>query len=162
MDRPDIIVIPKEKTIFWMDGNGCWRNEFGKFEKKKIIDYFHASIDRDENGYFVQQEKDGVFEKAYFHHEDTALFVFHVILGESVCLRLNTGKEIILNPENLWIENDNLYLSLDDGERVKFTDRSMVKISAILEEKEGVCLIRVQDRLYRIPEIHERDLSEEV
>ncbi|MBA4366519.1 MAG: MFS transporter permease [Desulfobacterium sp.] len=156
VNRPDVVVIPKEKTVFWMDGNGCWHNEFGKFEKKKIIDYFHAAIDRDAEGYFVQQEKDGVFEKAYFHHEDTALFVFHVILGESVSLRLNTGKEILLNPENLWIENDNLYLSLD-GERVKFTDRSMMKISAILEEEGGVCLIRVQGRLYRIPEIHERD-----
>jgi hypothetical protein len=159
VNRPDVVVIPKEKTVFWMDGNGCWHNEFGKFEKKKIIDYFHAAIGRDADGYFVQQEKDGIFEKAYFHYEDTALFVFHVILGESVCLRLNTGKEIILNPENLWIENDNLYLSLD-GERVKFTDRSMMKISAILEEEEGACLIRVQGRLYRIPEIHERDLSE--
>jgi len=152
VDRPEIIVIPKEKTIFWMDGNGCWRNEFGKFEKKKIIDYFHAAIDRDENGYFVQQEKDGVFEKAYFHHEDTAIFVFHVTLGEAVRLRLNTGREITLNPEALWIENDNLYLSLD-GERVKFTDRSMMKISALLEEEGSTCLIRVQGRLYRIPEI---------
>ncbi len=159
MDKPNVIIIPKEKTIFWMDGNGCWHNEFGKFEKKKIIDYFHSAIDRDIDGYFVKQEKDGVIEKAYFHHEDTALFVFHVTLGETVVLRLNTEKEIMLDPEALWIENDNLYLSLD-GERVKFTDRSMMKISAILEEEGGICLIRVQGRLYRIPEIHERDLSE--
>jgi len=50
------IVIPKENAVFWMDGNGDWRNEHGRFRKKKIIDYFNAAIHKDENGYYVCQE----------------------------------------------------------------------------------------------------------
>jgi len=145
-------VIPKEKTVFWMDGNGRWQNKFGRFEKKKIIDYFNAAIHRDEGGYFVQQDKEGVLEKAYFHYEDTALFVFHVTIGPSIRLRLNTGKKIELNPEALWMENDSLYLHVDE-ERVKFTDRSMMKIAALMEEEGDDCFVRVRGKRYLIPEL---------
>lgn len=135
-----------------MDGNGCWRNASGRFEKKKIIDYFHASIQRDRDGFFVQQDKGGVIEKVYFEYEDTALFVFQVVLDDPVKLTLNTGKEIELDPESLWIEKDHLYLRVD-GERVKFTDRSMMKIASILEGAEGACRIRTRGQSYPIPEI---------
>lgn len=158
LKTPNVVVIPKEKTVFRMDGNGRWYNEFGRFEKKKIIDYFHSAIQRDEGGYFLQQEKDGYLEKAYFHYDDTALFVFHVTLGESVSLRLNTGKELKLNPESLFIKNDHLYLNLE-GEPVKFTDRTMMKIAAILEEKGEECWIRIKGKRYQIPEIHEKKPS---
>jgi hypothetical protein len=151
--KPDVIVIPKEKTVFWMDGNGRWCNDFGRFEKKKIIDYFHAAIHRDADGYFVQQDKEGVIEKVYFYYEDTALFVFHLTLGNSIKIRLNTGKELALKPETLWIENDNLYLR-HEGERIKFTDRAMMKIAAIMEDVDDECVIRIQGRSYHIPEIH--------
>ena len=156
MVKPDVIIIPKEKTVFRMDGNGRWYNESGKFEKKKIIDYFHAAIHRDEQGYFLQQEKDGYLEKAYFQYEDTALFVFHVTLGDSVHLRLNTGRELELDPKNLFIKNDNLYLRLE-GETVKFTDRAMMQIAAILEEKDDACMIRIKEKTFHIPEIPEND-----
>ena len=25
-NKPAAVVIPKEEAVFWMDGNGCWRN----------------------------------------------------------------------------------------------------------------------------------------
>jgi len=147
----DVIVIPKEKAVFWMDGNGRWCNEFGKFEKKKIIDHFHRSIQKDEGGYFVCQEKEDRVEKVYFRYADTALFVFDVCLTEPISLVLNTGKEIELDPENLWIEKDNLY-TVDGGHRIKFSDRALMKAAKILEEKNGEFLIRMKENVYHIPE----------
>ncbi|MBW1899855.1 MAG: hypothetical protein JRI61_12485, partial [Deltaproteobacteria bacterium] len=88
----DVLVIPKEKAVFWMYANGRWCNEFGKFEKKKIIDYFNRSINSDEDGYFVCQEKEGFVEKVYFRYMDTVLFVFDVRFRDPIELVLNTGK----------------------------------------------------------------------
>jgi len=148
----DVIVIPKEKAVFWMDANGRWFNEFGKFEKKKIIDYFNRSIERDEDGYFVCQEKEGFIEKVYFRYTDTALFVFDVRFKDPIELVLNTGKEIVLDPSTLWIENDNLY-TVDGKDLIKFSDRALMKVSKILEDgKEGL-LIRVDEKNYLIPEL---------
>ena len=95
-NKPAAVVIPKEEAVFWMDGNGCWRNAHGRFRHKKVIDYFHASISRDDDGYFVSQVRDGIVEKVYFRYEATALFVFDVIPGEEVDLVLNTGRRIRL------------------------------------------------------------------
>ncbi|MFO7557514.1 MAG: MFS transporter permease [Desulfobacterales bacterium] len=148
----DVIVVPKEKAVFWMDANGRWCNEFGKFEKKKIIDYFNRSINRDEDGYFVCQEKEGVIEKVYFRYADTALFVFDIRFGDSIELVLNTGKNIEVDPERLWIENDNLY-TVDGNDRIKFSDRALMKISKILEEREEGLLIRINNKVYPVPEM---------
>ncbi len=47
------IVIPKDEAIFWLGKNGRWHNAHGEFQHKKIIDYFHSSIKKDDNGYFL-------------------------------------------------------------------------------------------------------------
>ena len=148
----NVIVIPKEKAVFWMDANGRWYNEFGKFEKKRIIDYFHRSINSDEDGYFVCQEKEGFVEKVYFRYADTALFVFDVRFRDPIELVLNTGKEIKLDPGKLWIENDNLY-TVDGKDRIKFSDRALMKISGILEDRNGKLLIRINNKVYPVPEL---------
>lgn len=57
------IVIPRQEAVFWLDSRGYWRNAGGKFRKKKIIDHFHSCISRDENGYFLYQQKGDVFEE---------------------------------------------------------------------------------------------------
>jgi hypothetical protein len=138
---PDIIVIPKEKAVFWLDGNGCWQNNGGRFRKKKIIDYFHRHIDRDEKGYFVIQDKGGIWEKVYFPYEDTALFVFDIREEKNkILLTLNTGREIALNPETLCIDNDRLY-TVDGDELIRFAERAMIKISRLLTENKNGRLV---------------------
>ena len=73
------IVISKEDAIFWLDKNGRWHNAHGEFQHKKIIDYFHSSIQKDEKGYYLFQERGNLREKVYFHYEDTALFAVDLI-----------------------------------------------------------------------------------
>jgi hypothetical protein len=156
----EIIVIPKENAVFRLDANGRWLNAYGRFEKKRIIDYFHGAIGHDENGYFVSQDKGHALEKVYFPYEDTALFVFDLVLADPVVLVLNTGKRLELNPETLWIENDHLYLK-DDGHRIRFTDRTMMKIAGLMEEGDGEYVIRLGDRRFPIREVGQVSFKQE-
>jgi len=52
------IVISKDDAVFWLNANGRWHNAHGEFQHKKIIDYFHSSIQKDEKGYYLFQEEE--------------------------------------------------------------------------------------------------------
>lgn len=143
------IVIPKEKAVFWLDANGCWCNANGRFRHKKISDHFHATIRKDAGGFFLCQERGNFTEKVYFPFDDTALFVFDVALNERVFLTLNTGEKIILDPKNLYIKNDNLYVTRDE-DRIKFTERSLWIISSLIEVDNEAYFIRLNGRKYSI------------
>lgn len=144
------IVIPREEAVFWLDKNGCWHNETGRFEHKKIIAHFHACIKRDRHGYFLYQTHENYAEKVYFPYEDQALFVFDVIVQNDVTLVLNTGRRIKLRPRKLFMKNDCLYMHLD-GEIIKFAEQGLFQIAQLIEEIEDRFYIRVKNRRYRIP-----------
>jgi hypothetical protein len=146
------IVILKEQAVFWLDQNGRWHNQFGEFQHKKIIDFFHSSIRKDKDGYFVPQPRANLREKVYFHCEDGALFVFDVVKDQDIFLTLNTGKKIKLKPKKLWIEDDSLYMQ-ESGEQVKFTERSLMKISDLIEFDGDHYFIRLRNRKYKIHQL---------
>ena len=145
------IIIPKERAIFWLDKNGRWRNAHGEFQHKKIIDYFHSSIQKDEKGYYLFQERGNLREKVYFHYEDTALFAVDLIKDEDITLILNTKRQIKLKPRCLFTRNDNLYMRLGQ-ETIKFAERGLMKISDLLEFRDEQYFIKVKSRRYRIIE----------
>lgn len=146
---PIEIVIPREKAVFWLDRNGRWRNRNGPFRNPRIIDYFHAAIRRDADGYYVAQEREGVREKVYFPYEDTALFAVDVAFGEPAEIILNTGRRLALDPEALSIADDALYL-LAGEERIRFTDRALMKLSERLDFEGEEYYIRLGGRRHRI------------
>jgi hypothetical protein len=146
-----IIEIPKEEAVFWLDRHGRWQNDGGRFQRKKIIDYFHTSISRDKNGYFVSQIKETVIEKVYFRYEDTALFVFKVDFNDNIILTLNTGLKLNLSPDKLYIFKDHLYMIKND-ETIKFAEKALFKISRIIEEGGDAFFIKVRGERYKIPE----------
>ena len=143
------IVVPKEKAVFWLDENGRWHNVHGEFQHKKIIDYFHSSIRRDEKGYYLFQERGNLREKVYFHYEDTALFVVDLIKDNDITLTLNTKRRVKLKPKNLFTRNDNLYMRMGK-ETIKFSERGLMKISDFLEFSDEQYFIKVKNRRYRI------------
>ena len=145
------IEIPKEKAVFWLDENGRWHNVHGEFQHKKIIDYFHSSIQKDEKGYYLFQERGNLREKVYFHYEDTALFVMDLIKDYDITLILNTKRQVKLKPKNLFTRNDNLYMRMGK-ETIKFTERGLMKISDLLEFSDEQYFIKVKNRKYRIIE----------
>ena len=143
------IVVPKEKAVFWLDENGRWHNVHGEFQHKKIIDYFHSSIRKDEKGYYLFQERGNLREKVYFHYEDTALFVVDLIKDNDITLTLNTKRRVKLKPKNLFTRNDNLYMRMGK-ETIKFSERGLMKISDFLEFSDEQYFIKVNNRRYRI------------
>jgi hypothetical protein len=151
------IVVPKEKAVFWLDAHGRWHNKHGVFEHKKIIDFFHSSIRKDAEGYhLLQKHNDHTIEKVYFNYEDTALFVFDVKTQEDsdkIRLILNTKDEIPLAPENLFVQNDNLYME-HDGHRIKFIDRALLKLSGRLKFDQHRYSIELSGNIYDIPISH--------
>lgn len=146
-----VVVIPKEQAIFRLDGYGNWHGPQGRFQNRKIIEHFHLSIRRDEQGYHLTQTHRDWKEKVYFPYEDTALFVFGVVKGERVVLVLNTGKRVGLKPRNLFVKDDDLYMKLGN-EIIKFTDRGLIPLADFLEGDEKRLFIRVRGRRYRIRE----------
>ncbi len=147
--KPGEIVIPKDEAIFWLDKNGRWHNAHGEFQHKKIIDYFHASIRKDENGYYLFQERENLREKVYFHYEDTALFAVDLITDKNITLILNTKKQVKLKPKSLFTRNDSLYMQVGP-ETIKFTERGLMRISDLLEYSDEQYFIKVKNRRYRI------------
>jgi hypothetical protein len=143
------VVIPKENAVFRLDANGCWYNESGRFRNKKIIDFFHASIRKDAGGYFLFQNKGNCTEKVYFPYDDTALFVFEVILSDSITLVLNTGERLPLEPQKLYAQNDALYVTVGEH-RVKFTERSLMTISGLMTFEDENYFIRQAGQRYQI------------
>ena len=144
------VVIPQEKAIFWLDKNGCWHNANGKFRHKKIIDYFHACIQRDQQGYYLCKENENYTEKVYFPYEDQALFVFDLVRDKGIILILNTKKQIKLKPQNLFIKDDSLYMQMG-GETIKFAEQGLMKMADLLEDENDQFFIRYNHRRYKIP-----------
>ncbi len=143
-----------------MNGDGVWHNEHGPFEHPKIIRHFHNSIRRDENGYYLCQEREDVREKVYFPYEDTAIFVFQVIPGNPLQLRLNTGKIIDLDPEELFCVNDLLYIQNQDH-RIRFTQKALVAFSPWLGDENGQLVLYLDGKKHPIPEISTPETSKE-
>lgn len=146
------IIIPKDKAVFWLGKDGRWYNKHGRFKHKKIIDFFHTSIQKDKDGYFLFQETEDYTEKVYFHYEDTALFVFDVVTNGDIVLVLNTREQIKLNPEKLLMKGESLYLKTGE-ERIKFAERSLIKISDFIEHDDDAYFIKIENRRYRIQQL---------
>jgi len=149
--EPKEVVIPPERAVFWMDRFGRWCNESGRFRHKKLIDYFNSSIRRDAHGYFVEQIREPVREKVYFLYEDTPLFFVDVSLGPPIDLLLNTGERLPLVPERLFVHGDDLYMERGE-ERIKFTDRVLLKIAGLIDFDGRHYTLCVDGRLHTLSE----------
>ena len=144
------ITVGKEDAVFWLDKNGCWHNDNGKFRHKKIIQYFHSCIRKDQLGYYLYQENGDYVEKVYFPYEDQALFVFDVISQDNIKLVLNTKQQVRLKPRKLFTKNDSLYMQMG-GEIIKFAEQGLIKIARYLEDDNDRLYIRIKGRRYKIP-----------
>jgi len=146
-----IKTIHKEDAVFRLDKNGKWRQlDDEPFANRKIIKYFHSMIQKDEEGFFLQQEHEHFIEKVYFSYEETPLFVFGVIKEDGLILRLNTGEQIRLDPKNLFLKNDTLYVR-NDADLIKFTENAMLSLAGYLDEEADRFVIDLDGKRYPIP-----------
>jgi hypothetical protein len=145
------IIIPKENAVFWMDDQGRWHNRHGRFEHKRIIDYFNRSIRHDVDGYYLTQVRGKIREKVYFPFDDTPLFVFRIIAGDPLQLVLNTGQTLPLDPTRLFVRADQLYQRQAE-EVIKFSERTLMDLAPYLEETSAGLEIRMDGQRFPIPD----------
>ena len=145
------IIVPREEAVFWLDKNGVWHNEHGKFEHPKIIRHFNLSIQKDNLGYYLSQVTDEVEEKVYFPHEDTALFVVDISLKKKFRLTLNTTEIMTLDPAQLFTRDDSLYLQTPEH-CIKFSQHALIKLSRHMEEIDGRFCLMLDHIPHPIPE----------
>jgi uncharacterized protein len=150
-DTLPIIEINASDAVFWMDERGRWCNEYGPFENPRIIERFNRALHRDPQGYFVTQERNGIWEKVYFHYVDTPLTAMDVLGKPPHTIVLNSKKRLQLDPSALYILKDTLFMRSGD-ECIRFSERAMVRLASCLEETPQGLSLRVGDNHYPIPE----------
>ena len=148
-EQKPVMIVPKDKAVFRLDKNGIWYLGEEKFTNQKIIDYFHSVIKKDKDGYYLEQEHKHFLEKVYFPYEDTALFVFYILKKDELILRLNTGEDIRLDPEKLFMKDDNLYFRSDD-DLIKFHEKALFSLADYLDESDGQYVINIDGKRYPI------------
>jgi len=152
-EHKPIMTIPKEKTVFRLDKNGVWYNGNEKFTNRKIINYFHSMIKKDEDGFYLGQEHTHYIEKVYFPYEETPLFVFRIIqTDESLFLHLNTGENIKLEPEALFVRKDTLYAQNGD-DLIKFSENAMIALADYMDDENDQYAIIVDGKKYTLPTV---------
>ena len=149
-DPKPVRIIPKEKAVFRLDKHGNWLSDDEKFTNQRIIRYFHSCIKKDPDGFYLEQEHSHHIEKVYFPVEDTAFFVTHIIEKDGLILDTNTGQHIPLDPQDLFIQNDDLYLQRGE-DRIKFTEKALFSLSAYLEEADDQFFIKIDGKKRLIP-----------
>jgi hypothetical protein len=146
------IVVPREEAVFWMDGNGVWRNRHGRITHPKIIDYFDSAIKKDADGFFLYQAYDNIQEKVYFPYEGTALFAVDVILDPGITLVLNTKETVSLLPGGLFAEKGRLCMRFDDG-YIRFSEKVQRILSEYIEEDGERLMFLAENGPFEIIEI---------
>ena len=143
-------IIPREKAVFRLDKNGNWRADDEKFTNQRIIKYFHSHIKKDEDGFFLEQEHRHYIEKVYFPYEDTAFFVSRIIERDGLVLCLNTGKHIPLDPQKLFIKNDDLYIQ-NGEDLIKFSENTLLSLAGYMDEVDDRFVIVIDGKRHIIP-----------
>ena len=142
-------IIPKEKAVFRLDRNGNWRADDEKFKNQNIIKYFHSLINKDQDGFFLEQEHALFIERVYFPCEDTALFVTRIIESDGLILCTNTGKQIKLDPEKLLIKNDDLYFQSGE-DLIKFKENALLALADHMDDDDDQFVINIDGKRHRI------------
>ncbi len=148
-DTKPVKTIPREKAVFRLDKNGNWRVDDEKFTHRKIINRFHSLIKKDQGGFFLEQEHRHYIEKVYFPYEDTALFVTRIDEKDGLTLCLNTGAQIPLDPEQLLVKNDDLYVRFGE-DLIKFNGNALVTLAGYLEGAADEYVVNIDGKKYVI------------
>ena len=143
-------IIPREKAVFSMDKNGNWRANDEKFTNQRIVKYFHTRIKKDTDGFFLEQEHRHYIEKVYFPYEDTALFVNRIIERDGLILCINTEEQIPLDPQKLFVKNDDLYFQ-NGEDLIKFKENALLSLSGYMDEVDDQLVIDIDGKRHIVP-----------
>ena len=147
-----IRIISREKAVFRLDKNGNWRTDDEKFRNPKIIKFFHSRVKKDKDGFFLEQEHRYYIEKVYFSYEDTAFFVNRIIERDGLVLCTNTGEHIPLDPQKLFIKNDDLYIQ-NGEDLIKFNQNALHTLAGYMDSVDDQFVIVLAGKRHILPQM---------
>ena len=149
----------RESTIV-LDAQGRFWHDGARVTHAAMADAFANWIAKHpDDGRFILTNG---YDWTYFKVEDVPFFVKSVKIGESgrsgrsdatVTLELSDGTQEALDPESLWIgDQDALYLKVKGGQfDARFTPAAQLGLAPLVEEGEdGFARLRIGGRTYRV------------
>lgn len=135
-------MVSKEESEIRLREDGKWIHQGEPFSNRKIIDFFHRAIRKDEKGeYYLHNVYDGKEEHVYFEVEDTAYFVEKLKFDEGAQafkVTLNTGDDGFIDVQGLQTdERGVMYCRVLDDDRARLTGDAMHQLADLSGMDEG-------------------------
>jgi hypothetical protein len=147
-------MVSKEESQIRLREDGKWIHQGEPFSNRKIIDFFHRAIRKDEKGeYYLHNVYDGKEEHVYFEVEDTAYFVEKLEFDEGAKafkVTLNTGDDGFIDVRGLRTdERGVVYCRVLDDDRARLTDNAMHQLADLSEmDDRGVYVDLTGGKVY--------------
>jgi hypothetical protein len=147
-------MVSKEAGEIRLREDGEWIHQGELFSNRKIIDFFHRAIRKDEKGeYYLHNVCAGLEEHVYFEVEDTAYFVVTLDLDEKTKVfkvTLNTGAAGFVDLRGLWSDDRGvMYCRVLDDDRARLTGNAMHQLADLSEmDDRGVYVDLTGEKIY--------------
>lgn len=135
-------VVSSEESEIRLREDGKWIHQGEPFSNRKIIDFFHRAIRKDEKGeYYLHNIYDGKEEHVYFQVEDTAYFVVTLEFdqkAQAFKVTLNTGDDGFVDVRGFQTdERDVMYCRVLDDDRARLTENAMHQLADLSKMDAG-------------------------
>ena len=147
-------IVSKEESEIRLREDGKWIHQGEPFSNRKIIDFFHRAIRKDEKGeYYLHNVYDGKEEHVYFEVEDTAYFVEKLEFdkgAQAFKITLNTGDDGFIDVRGLRTdERGVVYCRVLDDDRARLTDNAMHQLADLSGmDDRGVYIDLTGEKIY--------------
>ena len=135
-------IVSKEESEIRLKEDGRWIHQGELFSNRKIIEFFHQAIRKDEKGqYYLHNVYDGREEHVYFEVEDTAYFVETLEFdgqAQAFVVGLNTGDSGLVDVKGFETdERGVMYCRVLDDDRARLTANAMQQLADLSRMDEG-------------------------
>ena len=134
-------IVSREESGIRLKEDGRWIHQGEFFSNRKIIDFFHRAIRKDQRGeYYLHNVYEGKEEHVYFEVEDTAYFIESLKFdrkAQAFLVTLNTGDDGYVDVRGFRAdERGVMYCRVLDDDRARLTPNAMQQL-ADLSQMDG-------------------------
>jgi len=135
-------IVSKEESKIRLKQDGRWIHQGEPFSNRKIIEFFHRAIRKDEQGrFYLHNVYEGKEEHVYFEVEDTAYFVETLEFDKpagAFRVMLNTGDDGFVDVRGFETdERGVMYCRVHDGDRARLAPSAMQQLADLSQMDAG-------------------------
>ena len=135
-------IVSKQESEIRLKEDGRWIHQGELFSNRKIIEFFHRAIRKDEQGeFYLHNVYDGKEEHVYFEVEDTAYFIETLEFDQQArafLVTLNTGDTGLVDVKGLQTdERGVMYCRVLDDDRARLTPDAMQQLADLSRMDDG-------------------------